>query len=290
MAKTGYNQNETIHSINRVYESDLVASWEKYPNQMLALTLQTAYLKDRQPVNVIFIAPPGIGKSTLLSSTKDLPFVTYVNDMTPKYLVKFMELVDEGKKKYLIIPDYGIMVSGHSEHTRATYQGVLRDGIDNGIMDLSSFGLEFRSKSPSGRTRFGFITAITQSSFNENAYLWRSSGFLSRLLPFSFDHTPTTQQTISDNVDRRIPFNVHKLDINKKVRQITSDPALLKQLRPYETLLADQAGSKPYRQTLQLSTFAESAVALRRGDTLEQRDIDTVADLCQYINYKFNAM
>lgn len=99
-----------------------------------------------------------------------LPFVSYVNDMTPKYLIKFMEEVDEGKKRYLVIPDYGIMVRGHSEHTRATFQGILRDGIDNGIMDLSSYQLEFKSKSKTGRTRFGLITAITQSSFDENAY------------------------------------------------------------------------------------------------------------------------
>jgi hypothetical protein len=43
-------------------------------------------------------------------------------------------------------------------------------------------------------------------------------------------------------------------------------------------------------QVLQLSTFAETAAALRKGDELEQRDIDIVAELCQYINYRFNAM
>jgi hypothetical protein len=269
-------------------QNDIIINHEKYLIEMLTLTLQSAYLKDRNALNVIFVAPPGIGKSSLLINAKDLDYVSYANDMTPKYLVQMLKQVDEGKIKFLVIPDYTIMTSGHAEHTRATYQGILRDGMEGGITNLESYQLEFKSKT--GRTRFGLITAITAESFNENRYLWRATGFLSRLLPFSYSHTPDTINKINNNIESKKPFLNFKINVNKKIKTINSNPKLLNQLRLYEIILAKEAGSLPYRQVIQLNTLAESACAYRGGTKLEQKDIDKVISLCTYINHEMRGI
>jgi hypothetical protein len=72
--------------------------------------------------------------------------------------------------------------------------------------------------------------------------------------------------------------------------QIENSPELLKQLNPYEELLSKEAGSMPYRQTLQLISLAEASAISRGDDKITQEDIDTVAYLCNWINYKMEAI
>lgn len=263
----------------------LVDRHEKIIFDYLELMLQTGYLKGRNPLSTIFIAPPGIGKSRLLFRTKNLKYVSYNDDMTPKYIVKFLNEVDKGELRFLIIPDYNIMTSGHQEHTRATYQGILRQGMEGGISNLADYGLEFSSKSKSGLTKFGLITAITTESYNENMYYWRATGFLSRLIPFSFNHTEYTKDKIqNDIINKNLPIKL-KFNINKKLYGIENSPDLLRQLKPYEEILSLKSHSLPYRQTLQLNTLVEASCSLRRGIKIEQKDVDKIIELCRYINY-----
>ena len=60
---------------------------------------------------------------------------------------------------------------------------------EDGFIDLSDYHLEFKSDAP---VRAGLITTITESSYQEFNRSWKSMGFLSRLLPFSFSHSVAT--------------------------------------------------------------------------------------------------
>jgi hypothetical protein len=108
-----------------------------------------------------------------------LDFISYVNDITPKYLVEFLEKAGRGEKKILAIPDFANCMS-HGKTTRTTLVAVLRSMTEEGVVDLSDYDLEFKSDAP---VRAGLITAITQSSYQEFNRTWKSTGFLSGLLP-----------------------------------------------------------------------------------------------------------
>jgi hypothetical protein len=253
---------------------------------MINLVLQMAYLKtQRKPISLLLVGKAGIGKSRLLSPLAKLKPVSFVNDITPKYLVEFLEKVRKGEKKFLVVPDFTNCMS-HSKTTRTTLVAVLRSMTEEGVSDLSDYHLEFKSSTP---IRAGLITAITNSSYEGFKKTWRDTGFLSRLLPFSFKHSIATQSRIMDDIDARRPDLINKINfhLEKHPKTVLAPEHLLRQLRVCEKMLSVSTGSLPYRHQIQLNAITE-AMAVLRGDTeIRQMDIDTVAWLSNWINYDF---
>ena len=103
-----------------------------------------------------------------------------MNDITPKYLVEFLEKVKGGEKRFLAIPDFTNCMS-HGKSTRTTLVEVLRSMTEEGVVDLSEYHLEFKSGKP---VMVGLITEVTKFSYEEFKKAWKSTDFLSRLLPF----------------------------------------------------------------------------------------------------------
>ncbi len=257
--------------------------------QMLNLVLQTAFLKScPKPISLLLIGKPGIGKTRLLSPLAKLKEVSYINDITPKYLVEFLEKAKRGEKKFLAIPDFTNPTS-HGKNTRTNLIGIMRSMTEEGIVDLSAYHLEFKADFP---VRAGLITATTLDSYQSFKKSWKGTGFLSRLLPFSFSHSPQTKQQIMDNIDARKPDVIDKVTfkINKDPPVIRASEVLLRQLRVYEELLSKSTGSLPYRQQIQLNALTEAHAVLRCDIEVKQEDIDSIAWLLNWINYDFKVL
>lgn len=251
---------------------------------MINLILQTAFLKGYpKPISLLLVGKPGIGKSRLLSPLSKLDFVSYVNDITPKYLVDFLGNVKNGKKKFLVIPDFTNCMS-HGKSTKTTLIAILRSLTEEGIVDLSDYHLEFKSDKP---VRAGLITATTNSSYGEFERAWKSTGFLSRLLPFSFGHSVATKSRIMDNIDAKRPDSIGdwNFTVQKRPKPVQCPDHLFRQLRAYEEVLSKSTGSAPYRHQIQLNAITESLALIRDHKKVEQKDIDTIAWLSNWINY-----
>ena len=65
---------------------------------------------------------------------------------------------------------------------------------------------------------------------------------------------------------------------------------MLRQLRVYEKILSNDTGSQPYRHQIQLNSITEALAVLRKKKEVDQEDIDTIAELSNWINYEFNEM
>jgi len=253
---------------------------------MINLVLQSAFLKScHKPISLLLLGKPGIGKSRLLSPLAHVNFVSYVNDITPKYLVEFLDKVKSGDKKFLAIPDFTNCMS-HGKSTRTTLVAILRSMTEEGVKDLSDYHLEFKSGFP---VRAGLITAITNSSYEEFKRAWKNSGFLSRLLPFSFSHSVITTNRIMDDIDakRSDSINRVKFKVKKKPNKVTAPERLLRQLRVYDEMLSKSTDSLPYRHQIHLNAITESLAVLRGNVKIRQKDIDTISRLSKWINYDF---
>ena len=133
------------------------------------------------------------------------------------------------------------------------------------------------------------ITAVTNSSYLEFRRAWKGSGFLSRLLPFSFSHSVNTTRKIMDYIDakRPDPINNVKFIVKRRPKAVTCPESMLRQLRVVEELLSKSTDSYPYRHQIQLNAITE-ALAVLRGDTeIRQDDIDCVSKFSKWINYDF---
>lgn len=211
--------------------------------------------------------------------------VSYVNDITPKYLVEFLGKVKSGGKKFLVVPDFNNCMS-HGKNTRTTLIAVLRSMTEEGVVDLPDYHLEFKADKP---VRAGLITATTHSTFEGFKRRWKATGFLSRLLAFSFDHSIQTTG-IMDAIDARLPDSVERVKfvVRRRPKAVLCPRHLFRQLRAYEELLSKSTGSLPYRHQIQLNAITESLAILSGQWEIRQEDIDTIAWLSKWINYDFN--
>lgn len=250
------------------------------------LVLQTAFLKScPKPLSLLLIGQAGIGKTRLLSPLAKIKEVSYVNDITPKYLVDFLGKVKNGEKRFLVVPDFTNCMS-HGKNTRNTLIAVLRSMTEEGVVDLSSYHLEFKSEKP---VRAGLITATTNANYMEFRRAWKDTGFLSRLLPFSFSHSVATTQNIMKAIDSGKSDTIEnaKFTIVRKPKDIICPEHLLRQLHVYEESLSKSTGSYPYRQQVQLNAITEALAVLNNRTEITQDDIDTVVWLSKWINYDF---
>jgi hypothetical protein len=259
---------------------------------MINLILQSAYMKpfrspQYKPLSLLLIGIAGLGKSRLLQTVRKVKFVTYLDDATPTYLVKFLEKAKTGKKRFLVFPDFLNLTTSHGQKTKGTSMAILRSMIEDGITDLSDFGLKFESKFP---VKAGLITATTIGSFQEFMEHWKTTGFLSRLIPFSFTHSTATQTEIISNLENKIQDTLrnHKYIINKNPQPVKTSPILLHQLSVYGEVLGVKTRAMPYRADIQLHTLAEALAIIEGSSVLRQKHVDRIVELLHYVNYDFN--
>jgi hypothetical protein len=253
------------------------------------LVLQTAYLKYcPKPISLLLLGKPGIGKSRLLSPLARFKEVSYVNDITPKYLVEYLAKVKNGEKHFLVIPDFTNCMS-HGKNTRNTLIAVLRSMTEEGVVDLSDYHMEFNSPKP---VRSGLITATTYDSYREFHRDWKGTGFLSRLLPFSFSHSPYTTEEIMRLIDAKVPDPIEKvrMKVIKRPKAVVCPEPLLRQLHVCEELLSKCTGSLPYRHQIQLNALVEASAVLSGRRVVVQEDIDRILWLSKWVNYDFKEL
>jgi hypothetical protein len=178
MTKKPMQSDPVASKSNSIYQGSFLGQVTHSDKPILLienLVIQTAYLKScPKPISLLLIGQAGIGKSRLLSPLAKLREVSYVNDITPKYLVEFLEKVKRGEKKFLVVPDFTNCMS-HGKNTRNTLIAVLRSMTEEGVVDLSSYNLEFKSDKP---VRAGLITATTNASYEEFNQAWKGTAFV----------------------------------------------------------------------------------------------------------------
>lgn len=172
--------------------------------------------------------------------------------------------------------------------THAPTLGIIRSMTEEGIVDLSAYHLEFKADFA---VRAELITATTLDSYQSVKKSWKGTGFLSRLLPFSFSHSAQTKQQIMDSIDaRKSDISDSSFKINKNPTAIRASEVLRRQLRAYEELLSKSTWSLPYRQQIQLNALTEAHAVLRGDVEVKQEDIDAIAWLLNWINYSFKEL
>jgi len=272
--------------------SDTLEKLDRHTTLMINLVLQSAFMKpfhdpNFKPLSLLLLGIAGTGKSRLLKTLRKLRFVSYLDDATPTYLVKFLEKAKTGNKRFLVMPDFLNLTTSHGQKTKGTSMAILRTAIEDGVTDLSDYKLEFQSKFP---VKAGLITATTIGSFEEFMHRWITTGFLSRLIPFSFEHSRDTQNRIIHNLENKIPDMIGNVEykINRHLQPVKTSPILLHQLNVFAEGLAKQTEAMPYRANIQLHTLAETLATIQGQTVLTQKHVETVVDLLTYVNYSFN--
>lgn len=269
---------------------------------ILKLVLQTAYIKHKiTPVNLILIAKPESAKTAAMNIFK-IPDTYTTNNLTQAVIVsKFLPMIESGKLKYLIIPDFINAVEKDRRTAKATVN-LLKTLIEEGITSLDQFNVR-TTRVYEPPIRCGLITGITTESYHgiynpqtertEGGikHYWKRIGMLSRFIPFSYQYELAKIVKVFKHIEeeeREITGKKEK--IKRTTTEIKGNPQLFQQLELISTKVGAQAGGYGFRMQRSLQYLAKANAKLNNREEVTQEDIDKLLKLSNWINYEFNPL
>lgn len=286
------NESNTPPNIKGVTEIN-VTSKGNYPRlfdkptiEFLNLVLQSAFIPETKILSTLLITLPSLGKTTYLQMMETLDFVDYVNDVSPKPLMDFLDEVEKGRKKFLVIPDY-INTLAHGRNTVDNTRSILRSMIEEGFKKSDYYGMQ---REYDFSVKAGLISGITVDKINENTGRWKSDGFYSRLLPWSYSHSiPTSEVIINDKLSGAFPIKEIKFKIIKNCESPSINELMQEKIKNLAfRITMDKYVGAVYRPIEQVLSLVRSNAVLRDSNRVEQQDIDSVMGLSVYINRNQN--
>lgn len=269
------------HNIGIHIQTNHPSKYDWIPLTFLNLVLQTAFIPNTKMLSTLLITKAGLGKTSKLDVLRQFDFVKYTLDITPKHLADFLDDCQDNKLKFLVLPDY-IATLGHAKKTIELARTIFRGMIEEGITSVDIFGMERNFKT---KVKAGLISGITPEYFNENTRVWKSDGFLSRFLPFSYSHSNQSTIKILDNLRDKIDtiasfkMNVRTKGIDEPIRKEEIDKEI--KLIVYQML---QPNEPPYRTYLQVLALCNASAVLRDSPEIERIDLELVTLLSNYLN------
>lgn len=256
--------------------------FDKPTVEFLNLVLESAFIPNAKILSTLLITLPSLGKTTYLQLTENLDFVKYTNDISPKPLMEFLDDVEKGRKKFLVIPDY-INTLAHGKNTVENTRSILRSMIEEGYTSSDYYGMQREYDHP---VKAGLISGITVEKVNENTGRWRADGFYSRLLPWSYSHSlPTSESIVKDKLDGAKPIRDIRFKINKNPTEPTLDELMKEKVKNLSLqLIQDKYVGAIYRPLEQVLSLVKGSAVLRDSKKVEQEDISHVMGLSVYIN------
>lgn len=250
--------------------------------EFLNLVLESAFVPNTKILSTLLITLPSLGKTTYLELTEALDFVHYVNDVSPKPLFDFLDEVEKGRKKFLVIPDF-INTLTHGKNTVDNTRSILRSMIEEGFKSSDYYGMQREYDFP---VKAGLISGITVDKINENTGRWKADGFYSRLLPWSYSHSvQTSQSIIEDKLNGAKPIKSIKFTIVKNPQEPTLDELMKEKVKNLAFILTiDKYMGAIYRPLEQVLSMVKCSAVLRDSKKVQQLDIDNVSRLSVWIN------
>lgn len=250
--------------------------------EFLNLVLQSAFIPNTRILSALLITLPSLGKTTYLELTQSLDFVHFTNDLSPKPLFDFLDDVERGRKKFLVIPDF-INTLSHSKNTVDNTRSILRSMIEEGFKSSDFYGMQRDYAFP---VKAGLISGITVDKVNENTGRWKADGFYSRLIPWSYSHSiPTSQTIVKDKLDGVRLMKEVQFRINKFPKEPTIDELMKEKIKNIALQIQqDKYVGAIYRPLEQVLSLVKSSAIIRESNKIEQTDIDKVLGLSVWIN------
>lgn len=245
--------------------------------KIVKLVLLSGYLKNNKPLSLLLVGKSGTGKTETICSYKTKRSVI-LTDANYSGLLNFLK---ESKKiKHIILPDF-LKITMKKRATSDNFISLLNALTDEGIAILKGyFNFDF-SLHNKPRT-LGIVTATTKDSFSQKRKEWGNIGFLSRMIICSYDYSEITINKIIDYINSEKFTKEKSFEYITKYKdniEITSIKELNEKLNPY--------AKRNFRTQKQLQTLAKCNALLRNSKVVEDKDIDEIIRLSQYLNLDY---
>lgn len=258
---------------------------------LLKLALLSPYIKGERSVSVLISARVESGKTALLQKAGEVSGVVYLTDATAYGIQrKYLDGIADGTIRTLIMPDLITPLSRASD-TVETFVTFLNGLIEEGIVEIQTYAYAKRLKVPA---RCNIITSIAKEHLFDQRHRWSKVGFLSRVVPVSYEYASSTVYDIQQSIasrgytretnfdDLKLPGKDIEVSLPKKIAlQVASlAPAVIDQGHFADKLYG-------FRLQKQLQTLCMANAMMNDRHTVLQKDFDKIKGLADYINLRF---
>jgi hypothetical protein len=269
---------------------------------IVSLTLQTAFVTDPvdgyRPVSLLLIAKPESGKTTIIHRFATLPFVYYTEEITVKTLVDEVLRKAENKEiRFILIPDLLNCVKKQT-YTREPLIQTLKSLVDEGLKNIKTWHKQF---SYTTFVKCGLITAITRSEFyaRQGRYSLYSDlkryGFLSRMIPFSYEYpidmlTKIFDYVMSGKTEEGSRVIIPKIRQFKKEKLYEPNYELFVKLQGISQKLASYMDAYGIRTQKNLQKLCYAHALMNNRSYVSKEDVEKVLYLGRWMNFNFNTL
>jgi hypothetical protein len=263
---------------------------------LISMSLASAYLRDEKSVSLLIIAKPESGKTTILTSFAVNNGIAYLSDITYSGIINMLGDIQDGKIKTILIPDM-LKALGRKEATVENLITLLNALIEEGVKTIATYNYfkEFRTF-----VRCNIIAAITSTDWFLRKATLGSTGFLSRVVPFSYNYSYEDVEAIFKEIiegkANDIVFEKVKVGrVGKAGKEVILPVELGERIkenvvkkiveRINRALGLDIYG---FRLQRNLQALAKASALLRGDDTVREEDIKKLEYVSEWINFDFN--
>lgn len=241
---------------------------------LIKTILYTGYIEGEKPLSVMFVGKVGSGKSEIINQFKLNDNIAYFSDLTYMGLIKLLS--DNPNIKHIAIPDF-LKITMKKKSTMDNVVSAFNSLMEEGLEKISMMGVEkdFKGK------QCGIITATTKASFSQHENIWKSMGFLSRMLIISFDYKDETINEIFEYI-----FNSEYLKDSKKEK-------IALPFKDYEVKITNKLAKAlkedktNFRRQKQLQVLAKARALMNGRFEVNEQDVKEINDFKKFLNLNY---
>jgi hypothetical protein len=269
------------------------------------LAIWSAYIKGEQPVSLLITSQVEAGKTELVMQYAQNLGCVVLTDATAFGIMRdYGQAIINKEIRTIIIPDL-IKPMSRGKDTVQTLVTFLNSLIEEGVCRISTYAERLGAPSSGVNLqtqpipiKCGLITTIAQGELLDGRHHWTRIGFMSRLVPISYEYNATTQYDIHKSIaereyrsDKAFKLTLPVKDVEVKLEQAQAD-----ELLSLSSLLTARMHSnkteKVYGFRLQknIQRLAMASALSRGKDVVEQEDINILRKIAPYINLEYMSL
>jgi len=258
---------------------------------LIKLAVLSTHIKDERPVSVLICARVESGKTELLKKTIPCKGIAYLGDATAWGIQKeYLDAITKREIRTLVIPDLITPLSRGSD-TVETFVAFLNGLIEEGIVEIQTYALQKKLEIPA---RCNIVTSIAQEHLFDQRHRWSKMGFISRVVPISFEYAASTVYDIGQSIASEIYHeedDFSDLVIPDDDIAITTPQEIALKIASLAPQVIDkrQLADKLYgfRLQKQLGTLCKTNAMMDNRETVNEEDFNTIKQLSNYMNLTF---
>lgn len=252
--------------------------------EIIEAGLHTGKLEGENPVSELIVSYVGAGKTDLTRHYPDVcvDSVLYVTDITAFAIhKKFGNKLRSGKIRHIILPDLLVPLNKQKEqagHFITFMNGIIEEGIAKVISRESDFRVDYP-------VRCGLITTLAREELTKRREKWAAVGFLSRMIPISYQYSTETVTKILESIKKREYRNDRPQPMNLPAETFVDLPKdIADAIEPIAMRVKDRSDRYGYRRLRQLLTLAMGHGLMQGRTSVNWEDVKWIEGISEFIN------